>query len=107
MTDEAKPAGPCAFVIFGGSGDLTKRLLIPALFHLKRSHLLPEDFALIGISRAELSDEQFRNAIAAGLRELTHERIDSADWNWLASRMHYMPGDLDKPATYERLKALL
>jgi glucose-6-phosphate 1-dehydrogenase len=104
---EPKPAGPCAFVIFGASGDLTKRLLIPALYHLKRTHLLPEDFALIGIPRAELSDEEFRASLAASLRELSGEPIDPTDWSWLASRMHYMSGDLDNPATYERLKALL
>ena len=107
MTDEPRPAGPCSLVIFGASGDLTKRLLIPALYHLKRSHLLPEEFALIGISRAELSDEEFRSGIADSLRELTHEHIDAADWSWLASRMRYMSGDLGNPATYERLKALL
>jgi glucose-6-phosphate 1-dehydrogenase len=107
MTDEPRPAGPCAFVIFGASGDLTKRLLIPALYHLKRSHLLPEDFALIGVSRAELSDEEFRAGLADSLRELTDEHIDPADWSWLASRMRYMSGDLGDPTTYERLKALL
>jgi len=107
MTDEPRPAGPCSLVIFGASGDLTKRLLIPALYHLKRSHLLPEEFALIGISRAELSDEEFRSGIADSLRELSHEHIDAADWSWLASRMRYMSGDLGNPATYERLKALL
>ena len=105
--DEPRPAGPCAFVIFGASGDLTKRLLIPALYHLKRTHLLPEDFALIGVSRAELSDEDFRATLETSLRELSGERIDPADWSWLASRMHYMSGDLADPATYERLKALL
>ena len=107
MTDEPRPAGPCAFVIFGASGDLTKRLLIPALYHLKRRHLLPEDFALIGVSRAEMSDEEFRAGLADSLRELTHESIDPADWSWLASRMRYMSGDLGDPTTYERLKALL
>src|SRR5258708_19943160 len=107
MTDEPRPAGPCSLVIFGASGDLTKRLLIPALYHLKRSRLLPEEFALIGISRAELSDEDFRAGIADSLRELTHEHIDAADWSWLASRMRYMSGDIGNPATYERLKALL
>ena len=105
--DEPRPAGPCAFVIFGASGDLTKRLLIPALYHLKRTGLLPEDFALIGISRAEMSDEDFRASLAASLRELSGEPIDSADWSWLASRMHYMSGDLGDPTTYERLQALL
>src|SRR5258706_6998948 len=107
IRDEPRPAGPCALVIFGATGDLTKRLLIPALYHLKRAHLLPEDFALIGVSRGELSDEDFRAGIAAGLRELTHERIEPADWSWLASRMRHISGDPGDPATYERLKALL
>src|SRR4051812_19519476 len=107
MIDEPRPAGPCALVIFGASGDLTKRLLIPALYHLKRSHLLPEDFALVGVSRGELSDEEFRVSIGTSLHELSGETIDVGDWSRLASRMHYMRGDLDDPATYERLKAIL
>ena len=105
--EEPRPAGPCAFVIFGASGDLTKRLLIPALYHLKRSHLLPEDFALIGVSRAEMSDEEFRVSVSSSLQQLTGEAIDVGDWSGLASRMHYMQGGLDDPVTYERLKALL
>jgi glucose-6-phosphate 1-dehydrogenase len=105
--DKPKPAGACAFVIFGGSGDLTKRLLIPALYHLKRANLLPEDFAIIGISRTAESDEQFRSRLAQSLRELSADAIDDADWNWLAQRMHYMAGSFDDPATYRRLKELL
>ena len=105
--DKPQPAGPCAFVIFGASGDLTKRLLIPALYHLKRANLLPEDFALVGISRSQESDEEFRDRLGKSLRELSHDPIDEADWNWLAQRMHYMAGDLGDPSTYERLKALL
>jgi len=105
--DEPRPAGPCAFVIFGASGDLTKRLLIPALYHLRRRHLLPEDFTLIGVSRTELSDEEFRASLETSLRQLSGEPIDAGDWSWLASRMHYMSGDLDDPATYERLSARL
>ena len=105
--DRPKPAGPCAFVIFGASGDLTKRLLIPAIYHLKRANLLPEDFALVGISRGQESDEQFRDRLRNSLHELSRDPIDDADWNWLAQRMYYAPGSADDPATYERLKILL
>ena len=49
----SSPAGPCVLVIFGASGDLTKRLLIPAIYHLKRSGLLPESFAIVGVARRE------------------------------------------------------
>ncbi len=54
-----QPAGPCAMVIFGAAGDLTKRKLIPALCNLARGHLLPEEFAVVGVSRAPLSTEEF------------------------------------------------
>jgi glucose-6-phosphate 1-dehydrogenase len=105
--DKPQPAGPCAFVIFGASGDLTKRLLIPALYHLKRANLLPEDFALVGISRTEESDEQFRDRLGKSLRELSSDPIEDADWNWFAERMHYMAGSVDDPSTYRGLKELL
>jgi glucose-6-phosphate 1-dehydrogenase len=105
--DNPKPAAPCTFVIFGASGDLTKRLLIPALYHLKRAKLLPEDFALIGVSRSAESDDQFRARLGNALRELSKDAVDAEDWNWLAGRMHYMPGNLDDPSTYQRLKTLL
>ena len=49
----AKPADPCAMVIFGATGDLTKRLVMPALYNLARTNVLPEQFALIGVARAE------------------------------------------------------
>jgi len=105
--DKPKPAGPCVFVIFGASGDLTKRLLIPALYHLKRVNLLPRDFAVVGVSRTEESDEQFRGRLATNLRELSSDPIEESDWNWLAQRMHYMAGNVDDPSTYRRLKDLL
>ena len=56
MTDMAKPAPPCVLVIFGAAGDLTRRLLMPALCNLRRGRLLPDDFSIIGIARAEASD---------------------------------------------------
>jgi glucose-6-phosphate 1-dehydrogenase len=104
-----KPKHPssCTLVIFGASGDLTKRLLVPALYHLKRANLLPEDFALLGVSRAPETNEQFRERLGKSLRELTHEQIEPSDWNWLAERMHYMDGNADDPETYERLKKRL
>jgi glucose-6-phosphate 1-dehydrogenase len=105
--DQPAPVGPCIFVIFGASGDLTKRLLIPALYHLKRAKLLPEAFALVGVSRNQESDEAFRARLEASMRELDGETIDATDWKWLAERMHYMAGNLDEASTYERLRALL
>ena len=57
---EAKPADPCALVIFGATGDLTKRLVVPALYNLSRSKVLPEQFALIGVARSDGTAESWR-----------------------------------------------
>jgi glucose-6-phosphate 1-dehydrogenase len=100
--DKPNPAGPCVFVIFGASGDLTKRLLIPALYHLKRANLLPEDFALVGVSRAPESNDQFRDRLGKNLRELSHDPLDDADWNWLAQRMSYVAGNAKLPFLHGR-----
>ena len=61
-------APDCSMVIFGAGGDLTKRLLIPALYNLARTKLLPEKFSLVGVDRLEMSDEDFRAQIDAALR---------------------------------------
>src|ERR1700685_1559865 len=58
-----QPADPCAMVIFGATGDLTKRLVVPALYNLLRTKVLPEQFALIGVARAEGSAESWRDQL--------------------------------------------
>ncbi|HEX3676816.1 MAG TPA: hypothetical protein VHU79_05420, partial [Sphingomicrobium sp.] len=68
-------APPCTVVIFGASGDLTKRLLVPALYNLRRAQLLLEHFALIGVARAEKDNETFRGELAEGLRKFGTNRI--------------------------------
>ena len=105
--DKVKQAGPCILIIFGASGDLTKRLLVPAIYHLKRAKLLPEDFAILGVSRGQETNEQFRERLGRSLRDLSHEQLDPSDWNWLSERMYYMAGNADEPETFERLKKRL
>src|ERR1700684_2215134 len=73
-----QPAGPCAVVIFGASGDLTKRKLLPALVNLRRDELLPKDFAVIGNARRPMSDADFRRKIAKDLSELMPKGLDSS-----------------------------
>ena len=63
-SDAAQPAPPCILVIFGGTGDLTRRLLIPALRNLRRDGLLAENFALIGLGSRDIGDEGFRQLLA-------------------------------------------
>src|SRR5205809_7999192 len=93
-----KPTGPCVMVLFGGAGDLTKRTLVPALFNLVKAKLLSDYFAIIGISVAELSLEQFRNQVTGFLQpgdrgnqasqwftqRLSYDRVDVADLNALS-----------------------
>ncbi len=99
----AKPAGPCVLVIFGAGGDLTKRLLVPALYNLRREKLLPEEFAIVGVARSRQEDETFRQELGASLHEYAQGKIVECDWSWLAERMFYIQGDFDDPAVYQRL----
>ena len=109
-----KPGGPSAMVIFGAGGDLTKRLVVPALCNLAASHLLPNDFALIGVDAATLSADQWRQRLAemmprsaTGGGELQARDADAAAWTWLSERMTYLRGDFGDKATFARLGELL
>jgi glucose-6-phosphate 1-dehydrogenase len=104
---DASPANTaCALVIFGGAGDLTKRLLMPAIYNLKRAGLLPENFALVGVARTDMNTDTFREALGQGLDKFG-VNVDPAGRDWLVERMHYLQGAFDDPATYKKLKALL
>src|SRR5690349_6121408 len=104
---QLRPANPCVLVIFGASGDLTKRLLIPAIYHLRRAALLPDRFAVVGIARTRESSDALRQNLRNALAEFSKQTIDEAAWSWLAQRIEYFPGDLDNPSTYEQLGARL
>src|SRR6266567_6663031 len=79
-------AGPCAMVLFGASGDLTKRKLIPALFNLVKASLLPKNFAILGIAVDQLTEEQFRSQVTSFLP--AEDRGTDA-WNWFQQRLYY------------------
>ena len=101
------PAQPCAFAIFGAGGDLTKRLLVPALYNLAADRLLPEHFAVIGLARAEMSDSGFREAMRAALREFATGKVDAAVADRLLGTFSYLNGDFNDEATYPRLREKL
>ena len=103
MTDIAKPAPPCVLVIFGAAGDLTRRLLMPALCNLRRGKLLPDDFSIIGIARADQGGETFRRAFDAGMRDFAEGAENGAEWKWLRQRMSYLKGDFAEAATWRAL----
>jgi glucose-6-phosphate 1-dehydrogenase len=108
---QAKSPGPCAMVIFGGGGDLTKRLLVPALYNLSRTGLLPEHFAIVGVDAVD----QDVAAWSKNLREMlesfignaaSESRIDAVDdtaWQHLTGGMSYMKGDFNDPGLFEKL----
>ena len=99
QTSTSQTSPPCVLVIFGAAGDLTKRKLIPALYNLKKSNLLPDDFAVIGVARAEMNDEEFRKRLRDDLHELAPEDVDPEPWNWLEERLYYLSGDFDDDQT--------
>jgi glucose-6-phosphate 1-dehydrogenase len=102
-----RPAEPCCFVIFGASGDLTRRLLLPALYNLVVAGLLPESFALLGVSRRDLGDDVFRKTVREALTSYAKDNAAREAIDWLASRTSYLAGNFDDPALYERLAETL
>jgi len=112
---QPSPADPCVMVIFGAGGDLTKRLVVPALYNLSRTKALPEKFALIGVDLAEGTAESWREHLYDMLKsfvgnaaaEFDVERIDEAAWKRLAEKMSYVQGDLTKSELYGRIRAAL
>src|SRR5690348_14342368 len=107
MAEDAKQASPCVLVIFGAAGDLTRRLLLPAIANLRRSGLLPEKFAILGVARSELSDDAFRHDVEADLKTFATAKVEDADIAWFAGRTYYMSGDFADPSTYTRLEQRL
>jgi glucose-6-phosphate 1-dehydrogenase len=101
-------AGSCTLVIFGAAGDLTRRLLIPALYNLACDGLLPPQFAIAGVAREELSDQQFRDRLTAGIKQFnTRPTFDAAVWDIFVGRIRYVRGSFEDPQTYARLSEVL
>jgi glucose-6-phosphate 1-dehydrogenase len=102
-TATPRPADPCCLVIFGASGDLTHRLLVPALYNLEVSGLLPEAFALIGVARSESSSDAFRADLEKSLPRFATRKIDAAAVKKLLACVAYVQGDPDDPQTYDKI----
>jgi len=102
-----KPGDPCVMVIFGASGDLTRRKLIPALYNLARAQLLSREFAVVGLARRPMSTEDFRKKVTEDMKQFATGDVDPDLWEWFVRRMHYMSGNFDDSETYPKLKQLL
>ncbi len=103
-----RTAPPCAVVIFGASGDLTSRKLVPALYELALQRLLPPEFAVVGCARRSYSDEAFRAMLRETADEFARTRpVRPEVWESFASGISYVRGDPHDPATYQALAARL
>ncbi len=102
-----RAAEPTTVVIFGASGDLTQRKLVPALYNLHLDRLLPSSFAVVGVARREMKDDEFREVLRKGIEEHSRRPLDPDLWEEMAARMTYVPGTFEDPAVYEKLRAKL
>jgi glucose-6-phosphate 1-dehydrogenase len=98
-----RPGDPCALVIFGATGDLNKRKLLPSLYNLRANHLLPRSFAMVGVARRACDDEAFRELMTLDIQKFATGPVDPTLWADFRQRLHCVSGDLENPATYQRL----
>ncbi len=99
---------PCTMIIFGASGDLTKRKLVPALYSLARDRLLPAPFSVVGVARRDLGDPGFREQMKASTNEFARRRpVEDALWSTFEQGLFYHQGNFSEAATYESLKKRL
>jgi glucose-6-phosphate 1-dehydrogenase len=100
-------AEPGILVIFGASGDLARRKLLPAVYNLAEAGLLPEPFAIAGVARPPLADDAYRTEVRANIEKEEGEPLDPALWERIGHRLHYISGELNDAALYDRLKTVL
>ena len=106
-TDQGQVADPCVMVIFGASGDLTKRKLLPALYNLAQNGLLNENAVVVGFARRENSHDNFRAQMTEAIKVFGTTEYDSSLWERMKKRLYYHQGNYDNLDDYKRLAALL
>ncbi len=97
----------CVLVIFGASGDLTRRKLLPALYSLAYRRLLPERFSVVGVARSEQTTAQFRAAMKAGVKEFAHDPFRQDVWDSLARNMRYIATEFDSEGGEDSVSQML
>ncbi len=116
----AAPAGkhrapPCTLVIFGAGGDLTKRLLMPALYNLAVDGLLDDGMRIVGVNHGERETQQWRDDLHSALEQFAADKastfhagkLDDHAWNWVAQRLDYQAGEFEDDALYQNLAKAL
>src|SRR6266481_5834973 len=97
-------ADPCVMVIFGASGDLTKRKLLPALCNLAQDNLLPEQFAIVGFATNDYTTESFRKMLGEEIPKYAPAPVDLKFWDGIAERIYYVRGDFQDTEAFRRLQ---
>jgi glucose-6-phosphate 1-dehydrogenase len=97
-------ADPSVLVIFGASGDLTRRKLLPAIYNLAESRHLPDEFAILGVARPQIDVTAYRTQMRERVRAAEGEPLDPKKWQRIEDRLYYMSGEFDDPALYERIR---
>ena len=93
--------------IFGGTGDLTQRKLLPALFQLACKGRLPENLKIVGFAQQDMSDDQFRRLMGDGVREFADLAVRTDEWEAFAKNLSYVQGEMERPEAFIRLSQLL
>jgi glucose-6-phosphate 1-dehydrogenase len=96
-------ADPCVMVIFGVSGDLTKRKLIPALYNLAKDNLLSRQFAIIGFAYADLTTEALREQLSKDIKSFATAPVEQEMWDWFSRRIYYVRGSFQEAGDYRKL----
>jgi len=104
LEQAGRPAGPCVMVVFGATGDLTMRKLVPALYNLEKAHLLPPEFAVLGVAHDDMPLEDFRKKVSRFLQAEDH---GTEIWERFQQSLHYLQGDFGDPDAFTRLGAKL
>ena len=104
---ERLPVHPTTLVIFGATGDLAKRKLLPAIYNLAHEGALPERFNLVGVSRGEQTDEEFQNLARESIEQFSRRPADDKVLSSLVEGMRYVAGSFDEDGMYERLAGVL
>ncbi|MGH7233489.1 MAG: glucose-6-phosphate dehydrogenase [Nitrospiraceae bacterium] len=104
-TGKSLPPEPCTVVIFGGSGDLARRKLLPALYNLLLDRMLPSDFSVLGCGRTSLNDRDFRAMAREGVATYSRQALDENAWADFERRLFYQPAATDDPNDYSTIKA--
>ncbi len=96
-----------SIVIFGASGDLTRRKLVPALYNLYLKDRLPDEFQIVGNSRTKFSHEEWRERMQAGVQEFSGQSYDEAAWDKFAANLYYVPGSASEEADMGQIQSFL